>query len=658
MRLIKIGIANVDPTVGALRANTNRSIAMARAMAAEECTIAAFSEQAIGGYPAEDLVQWSSFVSRQWEELKRFARETRAEREGGHPTVFVLGLTVEHGGHLYNAAAIVCDGRILGIVPKEKLPTYGVFYERRTFSAGAPGMAAEVNGVPFGDFVFKLPFGTMAVEVCEDLWSADGPLKRRAYSGAEISVNISASPWRAGIVATRREMISTRAADNCITVVYANQAGGNDSLVFDGGGFVNQVGRMILDAPRWREGYATTVVDLDRTLCLRRENTTWRADCEEYLRTSRPVPVVIAADGPLPDLSGYRYPMPAYDSFFMPPDAPAPNLREEYFQDLIEAMTAGLKGFFEKSGIFDHIGVALSGGKDSALTLIIARLYAERRFSHLPEEERAAAIKDFIHAISMPYVYSSETTKYLARRLAEELGVTFVELPIENEILVGTSTLERLANHLDLTITPIAAQNLQARTRGKIMWQWSNMARGLWLQTGNMSERAVGYTTVGGDLMGAYSLIGNLPKTVIIALLGYLAEHHPWPAVKELLATKSSAELAPGQEDERELMPFPVLDACYALFVGEKLSPREVYRVLRSMWSDDELAAMYPGFEPPLLKEWVQKFIRLFRSSIFKWVQAPETVHLGSLDLDRERALQLPVVQSPEWLALGDLDGA
>ncbi len=658
MRLIKIGLANVDPTVGALRANTDRIIAVAKTMAVEQCTIGVFSEQVIGGYPAEDFVQWQSFVAGQWVELERFARAAAISEKDNRSTVFVVGLAVELGGHLYNAAAVVSNGKIIGLVPKEKLPTYGVFYERRTFSAGIPGHVSEINGVPFGDLIFKFPFGTLAVEVCEDIWSPDGPMKRRAYSGAELIVNISASPWRAGVVATRREMISTRAADNCATVVYVNQVGGNDSLVFDGGGFVNQCGRMLLEAPRWREEFVTVVVDLDRTLRQRRENTTWRSDCDGYLRTSRPVSVIPVTVGMPPNLAEYRYPIPVHGNFFLPPDAVPAGPREEYFRDLLEAMITGLAGYFEKGGAFDHIGIALSGGRDSALTLIVARLYAERRFRRLPRAERAGAVKNLIHAVSMPYVFTSDATKFLARRLAEELGVTFVELPIHNEVMAGKDSQNFLRQSLGLAVTPTTAQNLQARTRGKIMWQWANMARGLWLQTGNMSERAVGYMTVGGDLMGGYSLIGNLPKTVVIALLEYIAARYPWLAVKKLLGTKASAELAPDQEDERDLMPFPVLDACYALFVGEKLTPQEVYRVLRGMWLDEELTGMDPGFEPPLLEKWVQEFVRLFRRSIFKWVQAPETVHLGSLDLDRERALQLPVVQSDEWLTPGELDDA
>jgi NAD+ synthase (glutamine-hydrolysing) len=185
-------------------------------------------------------------------------------------------------------------------------------------------------------------------------------------------------------------------------------------------------------------------------------------------------------------------------------------------------------------------------------------------------------------------------------------------------------------------------QNIQARIRGKRMWDWSNATGGMWLQTGNMSEKAVGYTTIGGDMMGAYSLLGNAPKTVIIELIKHLNyTTFNSDALNRLTASTASAELAEDQADEEDLMPFSVLDACYALFVGEKMTPEEVVYVI---------IQMFPDYKPGQIEEWVARFVKLFRQSIFKWVQAPESVHLGSLDLDRERALQLPVVQSAEWL--------
>jgi NAD+ synthase (glutamine-hydrolysing) len=495
--------------------------------------------------------------------------------------------------------------------------------------------------VPFGDLLFRFPFGTLAVEVCEDLWVPDGPSLRRAASGAEIMVNVSASPFRGGVVETRRELIATRAADHEVTLVYVNQFGGQDSLVFDGGGYVNQNGRMMFEAERWREGWSSVMVDVDRTRRRRRENTTYRAHAEAYLETHEAVRTL---EVPLP---GYEapssgFPTPRSKNFFVP----EPTSEVLWYEDLLAAMKTGLAGYFEKTGAFDRMGIALSGGKDSALTLLLAWSYAR---------ERGLDPKEFIHCFSMPTRFNSEKTKGIARKLAEELGVTFREIPIgeafEREVKAAEAMLPP-----GETLPRLARQNIQARIRGMRMWNWANASRGMWLQTGNMSEKAVGYTTVGGDLMGAYSLLGNLPKTIVIRLLDYLREKHRFEALEELMKTEASAELEEDQEDERDLMPFPVLDACFALFAGEKMMPAELYRAIRAMWTDDELRRMRPDYRSGMLKEWVKRFCRLFVGSIFKWVQAPQAVHLGALDLDRERALQLPVVQSPEWLEIDAID--
>ncbi len=367
MRLVKIGIASVNATVGAVRSNVDRCVHLAHALAEEGTTIALFPEQVIGGYAMEDLVQWRGFVATQRRELGRFARET-----AGHGTVFVIGVTVGVGGDLFNCGALVHRGKLLGLSPKEKLPTYNIFYEGRTFSRGTPHLALDAEGAFCGDRIYELDFGTVAIEVCEDIWSPDGPMRRRCYSGAELVCNLSASPFRAGVTGTRREMIATRASDNQCTVAYANLVGGNDGLVFDGGGYVNQNGRPMLDAPRWREGFATAVVDLDRTTRCRREASTWRSDLESFRREQRPVPVERVA-GPTADRGRLAYPTPPSGTTFFLPSATAPTIspRDELLDEFYEALGLAVADYYRKVG-FRGIGVALSGGRDSLLTLLVA----------------------------------------------------------------------------------------------------------------------------------------------------------------------------------------------------------------------------------------------------------------------------------------------
>lgn len=620
MRLVRIGLANVDTTVGAVRANVDRAIALAREMAASGVTVGVFQEQLVGGYPSEDLVQWHAFVEAQRGELGRFACETAAAG-----TAFAIGLTVEHQAHRYNAAAVVHRGRVLGVVPKEKLPTYNVFYEERTFSRGAPFFEATIwDGVPFGDFVFRFDWGVLAAEVCEDAWSPDGPMRRRAYSGAELVVNLSASPFRVGVSDFRREMLATRSADNQCVVAWANMLGGQDGLVFDGGGYVFDNGRPALAATRFREGWEAVVVDLDRTARLRAENTTWRHDALRFRAEGRRVRAVEAPE-PGADRAGLAYPAPAGSSFFLPP----PERRAEFCEELLDALALGLGDYFEKNR-FRLIGVALSGGRDSLLALLVAHRYVARA-------GRAPA--DVLRAFYMPTRFSSEATRRAAEKTAHDLGVPFAIVPIEDAFARELEAAERMLQAGE-QLTPITVQNIQARIRGARMWNWANATGGLFLQTGNMSEKAVGYTTIGGDLEGGLSVIANVPKTVVIYLLEYLLETTGLEGIRLVLSHPAGPELAEGQEGEKELMPFSILDACFALYAGEKLSPAEMKVAL---------ASLFPAVPEARRAEYVDRFCRMFTQSIYKWVQAPLALHVGNLDLDRERALQLPVVESDEW---------
>lgn len=624
MRLIQIAVASVDPTVGAVRSNVDRMLAMAREMAAAEVTLGCFSEQVVGGYPPEDLIQWRSYVASQRAELERFARETAAL-----PTVFVAGIAVAVGGQLFNSAAVVHGGEILGFVPKEKLPTYNVFYEGRTFSRGRAGLALDAGGVPLGDYLFAFDFGTLAVEVCEDVWSPDGPLRRRSYSGAEVVVNVSSSPYRVGVVSTRREMLSTRSADNQVTLAYANTVGAQDGLVFDGGGYVFQNGRRALDAPRFREGWASCVVDLDRTRRMRQENTTWRTDLEAFQGGGRTVPA-LPGRKPTGDRSRLPYPPPLGDSFFLPPAGTVEaSARDEVLDDLIEALSLGIADYYRKTGAFRSIGVALSGGRDSMLTLLLA-WRAALRLERAPGET--------IQAFYMPTRFSGEETRDAASTLCDELGIPLTVVPIEEAFDREAEATRRMLGGGEPT--PVTLQNIQARLRAARMWNWSNSAGALFLQTGDMSEKAVGYTTIGGDLEGALSVIANVPKTVVVALLERFHRRWGLEGIAMTLATAPGPELAEAQAAEEELMPFPVLDACLHLYAGEKLAPDEVAQALPSL---------FPDLDPERLAGWAERFAALFTRSIYKWVQSPLSLHVGSLDLDRERALQLPVVQRSEW---------
>jgi NAD+ synthase (glutamine-hydrolysing) len=396
---------------------------------------------------------------------------------------------------------------------------------------------------------------------------------------------------------------------------------------------VNQNGRELLDAPRFRQGFASVIVDLDRSSRLRGESTTWRADRQSFLGSGETLPRVLDVDFErwAAGRRRLRYPVPAHRSFHLPVPAAAPPAGEALCEDVLDALALGIGDYFEKSKAFRCLGLALSGGRDSALTLLIAHRWAKRT-------SRDPAT--LIHTFYMPTRFSSAETRRAAESLARELGVRFEVVSIEEAFAREVEDVQKMLGPTE-PLSEITRQNIQARLRALRMWSWANSADGLYLQTGNMSEKAVGYTTIGGDLTGALSVIANVPKTMVTYLLEHLRRKHGYAGIDLVLARPAGPELAADQRGEEELMPFPVLDACFHLFAAEKLAPPEIA---------DALATMFPEISREVVKDHVQRFVRLFLGSIYKWVQAPISLHIGNLDLERERALQLPVVTSREWV--------
>lgn len=657
--LIKIGFASIDTHVGNFTQNSEKVLAMAIKMAKENCTIAVFQEQVFSGYPSEDLVLFPLFVEEQLKAFQQFATATH-QINGAFDPVFVVGVTIPHRGQVFNCAACIYKGEILGFVPKEKLPNDGIFHEVRTFSPGIAGYYQLIQPfqnsplqkeIPFGDLVFDFPFGSLSIEVCEDIWSSNGPMSRRGFE-SDIVANISASPFRAGVLNTRREMIATRASDNNVVLVYTNQFGGQDADAFDGGGFIYQNGRLIIEGKRWCEGFSASVVDLNTTKRNKGERTTWRRDWVNFVTSSIPKPRHVKVDyWDSAAVSMLPAPQSNAGNPFIPSEMAAVPPHIEYYNDVLMAMQTGLAGYFEKSGAFERIGIALSGGNDSYLTLLVSWLFAKdyvkRKYAELSEWEQEEKIKDFIHCFSMPTRYNSDDTKNIAKLAAKEMRVTFVEESIEDAFNLELAVQEKLKGE---ALSSLAKQNIQPRIRGMRMWNWTSEAKALFLHTGNMSENAVGYTTIGGDMEGGYSLIGNLPKSVILRLLKHLhSSGYEFESLQKLLETQASAELEPNQEDEKDLMPFDVLDTLLDLLIGEKKGPYDMYVSVRSKYSDDELSKLAPWYKKGDLKAWTKRFVTLYFRSTFKRVQMPQAVHQGRIDLDRERSLHLPVVMSPDW---------
>lgn len=657
MRLVRIGVGAVSVKVGDMELNSRRLIAVIEEARARGVHLLVTPELAISGYSLEDRVWWPHVARRSWNTLHRIAESCAG-------ISVLVGLPVHMNSLMYNAAAMIHDGRVCGLILKRYLPTYSIFYEGRNWAPWVDGVT-ELNGVPAGDLVFKMPYGFVTAEICEDLWSAKSPAYGRVVAGAEIVCNGSASPFTPRKNEQRRRMVKVAAQHLACIYAYANLLGcDNSRLVFDGGGFIAAPDGLVAEGQHlsmapWT--LATGIVDLDQVSRVRAENSTWRQAAitktesagilmVEVGGTFSPAPLTdfaaqlprsfFDAEKPAP---GARPPLSTdLGSMKAQPAAPAQKSESEiYLDELFDALVLGLRDYFEKVGIFDRFLIALSGGRDSALCLLMA-VYAARR---LKEGHDTAGIADRISTVYLPNkALSSSATENAARTLAEELGVPFKVVSIAEEAEIALAKAAEMAGGIE-KVTPLARQNLQARVRGNMMLNWANSVKGLLLVTSNLSEAAVGYTTTGGDNQGGYSPVANVPKTVISRLLEYLAQRDGLGALRGILDIAPSAELAPNQLDEADLMPYVILDDLLFLFARQRMTLTECWRVL---------CARYPGEDAEQLRAWTLDFGRRFVNSQWKRDQHPVTMKVMDLDLDPKTGFRFPVTQSIDY-ELNDL---
>jgi len=628
MRLVRIGVGSVSVKVGDFVENGRRLAAVVGEARQRGVHLLVLPELAISGYSLGDRIWWPDVARRSWDALEALAKECSGI------DVFV-GLPVRKDAMVYNAMALIHGGQVRGMILKKFLPTYSIFYEGRNWAPWVGGVT-EINGVPAGDLVFRLPYGMASGEICEDLWSANSPAQARAMAGAEIICNSSASPFTPGKNEQRRRLVRNAAENLACVYAYANLLGCDSSrLVFDGGGFVASPDRLVVEGPALSKAtwtLADGIVDLDAVDRARAENSTWRQAVVFGQGTNGTV-IVDTSQGsfdPAP-LADYVAGMPR--SFFDAEPQTTGASPEQYLDELFDALVLGLRDYFEKVGAFQRFLVALSGGRDSALCLLMA-VHAAKA---LKEGREVHLYADRVRTVYLPNkAFSSSATEHAARSLAEELGVPFQVVSIEDEVEVALKKAAELAGGVD-KITPLARQNLQARVRGNMMLNWANSVGGLLLVTSNLSEAAVGYTTTGGDNQGGYSPIANVPKTVISRLLEYLVRRDGIQSLKHVLDIPPSAELAPDQRDEDDLMPYVVLDDLMYLFAKRRMSLVDCWRVLCHRYSDHE---------PEQLRAWTMDFGKRFVYNQWKRDQHPVTMKVMELDLDPKTGFRFPVTQS------------
>lgn len=577
-------MAQINPTVGDIVGNTGLIQTWIKEARRAKADLVAFPELAITGYPPEDLLFKPHFIEDTHRALKVVAAEARGlvvvvgyvGQGGTAVSVSDAPLFPLSGRHeLYNEAAVLSDRRILATYRKWHLPNYGVFDESRYFHPGSRLPLLVLNGV------------TIGVNICEDIWFSDGPTRAQAAAGAEVIVNINASPFHVGKGRMREQVLATRARENRVIVTYTNTVGGQDELVFDGCSMiVDQAGEIVGRGKAFEQDLI--VADLDVAAVGRVRLAQGR---------KKPLPPRVAA---LIDRVDVRLPARKPQSVVVPDlEPPLGRLDEAY-----RALTLGVQDYVRKNG-FKRVVIGLSGGVDSAITAVIAvdALGAEN-----------------VLGVFMPSPYTSRASREDVADLASRLQIQVDTLSITATF---KSYLRALSRSFKGRRPDTTEENLQARIRGNLLMAYSNKFGHLVLTTGNKSEMSVGYATLYGDMAGGFAVIKDVPKTMVYELSYMRNQVGPAPVIpKRVLERAPTAELRPDQKDEDSLPPYVILDPILKAYVEED-------RAL------EDIAAM--GFD----RETVARVIALVDRSEYKRRQAPLGIKITHRAFGKDRRMPI-----------------
>lgn len=485
---LRIVMAQLNLRVGDVHGNVERIIEAANsAREAWEADVIVFPELSLCGYPPEDLLLRSSMQRRVERGLQRLRDEVRG-------IYLVVGYPWLEDELRYNACAVIADGQLLATYYKQRLPNYRVFDEKRYFEPGLQPCVVDIKGVP------------VALSICEDIWFPE-PMEQARAAGAQLMLSLNASPFHLDKQLEREELLAERVAEGEMPVIYVNQVGGQDELVFDGGSCVMDAGGMICQrAPAFVEGLYPVDLQLQEGCWMPR-----RTHCAE-----------------LPELEASVY----------------------------QALVVGVRDYVQKNG-FKGVVLGLSGGIDSALTLAVAvdALGPER-----------------VEAVMMPYHYTAQISLEDAETEARLLGVAYRVLPIAPMV---DAFHQALMPVFDGHARDTSEENLQARCRGTLLMAISNKKGSLVLSTGNKSELAVGYATLYGDMAGGFDVLKDVPKSLVFRLAEYRNSLGP-VIPPRVIERPPSAELAPGQQDEDSLPPYPLLDEILKLYIEHDLSANAI----------------------------------------------------------------------------------
>jgi len=507
---LRVAISQMNSVVGDFKYNLNRIKNCLKEAAKLEADLILFPELTLTGYPPEDLLLKDDFITKNIETLKDLAL-------GVTGIVAVVGYVEKVKRNLYNSAALLYKGKVVGNYRKMILPNYGVFDEKRYFLEGDEPTCFVMNGIKIG------------LTICEDIWDVNGPGKQICKEGqADILLNISSSPYFKGKGKARENMICQRARQYKAHIVYANLIGGQDELVFDGHSLVVAPdGTFVAKGNAFEE----EMIYADLKISPKTTKQNLKKPINSPIRTYH-LPTILN-DVSKPVILKRRV------------------ARIESIEEIFKALVLGTRDYMKKNG-FSKAAIGLSGGIDSALTAVIA--------------VKAIGAEN-VMGVTMPSNYSSQGSVDDAEALAKNLRVPIISLPIKKAMLAYDKILSKVFKNLPSDTTE---ENLQARIRGNLMMALSNKMGWLVLTTGNKSEFSVGYCTLYGDMAGGFAVIKDVPKKWVYRLSEWINKNEGNCLIPQKIIQKEpSAELRPGQKDTDSLPPYSVLDKILARYIEE-----------------------------------------------------------------------------------------
>ena len=611
--------------------NTNKIIELIDKAYSEKVKVLVFPELCITGYTASDLFFQKKLLDEALEGLKRIIAATNGKR-----MLTFVGLPFMHKSKLYNVAAAVNNGNLLGFVCKKNIPDYGEFYESRWFTASPEkNEKTSFNGKEFllgNKLIFRceeLKDVQVGVEICEDLWVLSPPSEALASNGATIICNLSASDEIIGKDAYRLDLVKATSARLISAYVYASAGEGESTtdMVFTGCNIICENGAVLNKSEYTYNALVKAEVDVEKLLLERAKTTTFRVKEEDF--------DIIPFSLEVEKLNLER----VYSKYPFVPESK--ELRDERCSKIIKLQALGLKKRLEHTNAKCAV-IGLSGGLDSTLSLLVTNLAFELLNKN----------KIDIIAVTMPCFGTTKRTKNNAELLAEALGTSFVEIDIRNSVLSHFKDIRQDESNHDVTY-----ENGQARERTQVLMDIANRNNGIVVGTGDLSELALGWATYNGDHMSMYGVNSGVPKTLVRFLVSYFAEttenEVEKKALSDILLTPVSPELLPpkdgkiSQVTEDIVGPYELHDFFLYYFVRQSFSPKKIYRLCKIAFNDI--------YDDKTIKKWLKTFIKRFFSQQFKRSCLPDGPKIGTITLSPRSDWRMPSDASVNvWLKEAD----